>query len=130
MEDPLSDSIKETKRPILLYIIIVVLIIVIIILSILLAIESSDRKEKVDIINPINEKNFLPVTDSFYIDDPENGAYSYHGIGNHLQSEYFKILDVYNMKSTKTRSILTNFKTYQQTSEFSSPCSLIIMILT
>ena len=34
------------------------------------------------------------------------------------------------MKPTSSRAILTNFKTYQQTSEFSSPCSLIIMILT
>ena len=34
-----------------------------------------------------------------------------------------------DMKPNKNRSILTNFKTYQQTSEFSSPCSLIIMIL-
>ena len=34
------------------------------------------------------------------------------------------------MKPTKNRSILTHFKTYQQTSEFTSPCSLIITIMT
>ena len=34
------------------------------------------------------------------------------------------------MQPTANRAILTHFKTYQQTSEFSSPCSLIIMILT
>ena len=33
------------------------------------------------------------------------------------------------MESNKNRTILTHFKTYQQTSEYSSPCSLIIMIL-
>jgi len=144
---PLSIEKEQRKRPIILYLIIVILLIVIIILSILLAIKSSDKTEdkkeeknedkredkkqdqKEDIINPIHEENFIPVEDSFYIDDPDNGAYSYKGIGNHLESEYYKILDVYNMKPNNNRSILTNFKTYQQTSEFSSPCSLIIMIL-
>ena len=137
MDDPLSGEVNKGKKPVILYIIIAVLLVVIIILSILLIIKSSGKKEEKsngnkqeDIINPINEKNFIPVNGSFYEDDEEQGAYSYHGIGNHLDSEYFKILDVYNMKPTKNRSILTNFKTYQQTSEFTSPCSLIIMILT
>ena len=36
---------------------------------------------------------------------------------------------MYNMQQTKNRAILTHFKTYQQTSEFSSLCSFVIMIL-
>ena len=127
---PLSIEKEQRKRPIILYLIIEILLIVIIILSIFLAIKSSDKTEdkkeeknedkkkiknkiKKDIINPIHEENFISVKDSFYIDDPDNGANSYHGIGNHLESKYYKILDVYNMKPNNNRSILTNFKIYQ-----------------
>ena len=127
MEDPLSGVNEQKKRPIILYIIIGILLIIVIVLAILLGVKSKDKKNEIS--NPINKKNIIPVNDSFYTDDIEYGAYSYHDSGNHLDSEYFKILDVYNMKSTKSRAILTKFKTYQQTSEYSSPCSLIIMIL-
>mgnify|MGYP002626353693 FL=1 len=140
MEDPLVKEMPQ-KRPVILYIIIGILLIIIIVLSILLALQLGDKtskenngnkeqeKEK-EIINPVKEDHLIPINESYYIDGPEDGAYSYHGCGNHLDSEYYKILDVYNMEPTKNRAILTHFKTYQQTSEFSSPCSLVIMILT
>lgn len=129
--EPLTGEPENRKRPIILYIIIGVLLIAVIVLSVLLGLKSKNNEEdKKEPFNPINEKYYIPVTDSFYSNDIENGAYSYHGSGNHLDSEYFKILDVYNMKPNSNRSILTHFKTYQQTSEFSSPCSLIIMITT
>jgi hypothetical protein len=137
MEPLFDEKNAPRKRPIILYIIIGILLIVIIVLSILLAIKSSDKgkeapkeEDKKEPFNPIKKDHFIPVNEFFYINDTgEYGAYSYQGIGNHLDSEYFKILDVYNMKSNKNRTILTHFKTYQQTSEYSSPCSLIIMIL-
>lgn len=129
--EPLTGEPENRKRPIILYIIIGVLLIAVIVLSVLLGLKSKNNEEdKKEPFNPINEKNYILVTNSFYLNDIENGAYSYHGSGNHLDSEYFKILDVYNMKPNANRSILTHFKTYQQTSEFSSPCSLIIMITT
>ena len=142
--EPLTGEleIEQRKRPIILYIIIGILIIIVIVLAILLGLKNGEKEKEKDkeqetpkpinpndTINPINEEHFIPINDSFYTNDSEYGAYSYHGEGNHLDSEYFKILDVYNMKPTKSRAILTNFKTYQQTSEYSSPCSLIIMIL-
>ena len=127
--ETLVDS-PQQKKPIILYIIIGVLLIVVIVLSILLVVKSNGKKEeKKEPFNPINQEHFIPVNDSFYKDDPEYGAYSYHGEGTHLDSEYFKILDIYNMQPNKNRAILTHFKTYQQTSEYSSPCSLIIMIM-
>ena len=134
MEEPIIGDTEPPKRPVILYIIIVVLIVIIIILSILLATQSGGKNNKEEnkdkeIVNPIQQDHIIPINESFYIDGPDDGAYSYGGCGNHLDSEYYKILDVYNMKSTQNRAILTHFKTYQQTSEFSSPCSLIIMIL-
>ena len=40
------------------------------------------------------------------------------------------MVDVYNMESNANRTILSKFKTYQQTSEYSAPCACIIMALT
>ena len=139
--EPLLNESEPKKRPVILYIVIGVLLIIIIILGILTGIKFAnneskneekpvEKPEEKQPFNPINQSHFIEVNDSFYTNESEYGAYSYHGCGNHLESEYFKILDVYNMKSNANRSILTNFKTYQQTSEYSSPCSLIIMILT
>ena len=128
--EPLTSESEPQKRPIILYIIIGVLLIVIIVLSIILGITLGREEKKEETFNPIKEDHFIKIKESFYDDDPEYGANSYHGCGNNLNSEYFKILDVYNMKPNANRSILTNFKTYQQTSEYTSPCSLIIMILT
>ena len=126
MEEPIVGDTEPPKRPVILYIIIGILLVIIIILSILLAIQSRNKANK--IVNPVKEDHIIPINESFYIDDLEDGAYSYHGCGNHLDSEY-KILDVYNMQSTQNRAILTHFKTYKQTSEFSSYCSLVVMIL-
>ena len=128
--EPLTGETEQRKRPIILYIIIGVLLIAVIVLSILLAIKSGEKEEKNEVFNPIKEDHFIKITGSFYTDDPDLGANSYHGCGNQLESEYYKIPDIYNMQPTANRAILTHFKTYQQTSEFSSPCSLIIMILT
>ena len=128
--EPLTNESEPQKKPIILYIIIGVLLIVIIVLSIILGITLGREEKKEETFNPIKEDHFIKIKESFYDDDPEYGANSYHGCGNNLNSEYFKILDVYNMKPNANRSILTNFKTYQQTSEYTSPCSLIIMILT
>ena len=50
---------------------------------------------------------------------PDDGADSVERQGDHPDSPYFKAPDFYNMKSTDTLTILTNFKTQQQTSEWS-----------
>ena len=135
--EPLTGESEQRKRPMLLYIIIAVLLIVVIVLSIILAVNSGKNEDSTEgqkqdnaPINPIKNDHIIPVNDSFYSNDTEFGAYQYHGKGNHLDSEYYKILDVYNMESNSHRSILTHFKTYQQTSEYSAPCSLFIMVLT
>lgn len=61
--------------------------------------------------------------------DPEYGADSVERDGDHVDSPYFKSPDFYNMKSTDTLTILTNFKTQQQTSEWSCGVSSALMIL-
>ena len=60
---------------------------------------------------------------------PDDGADSVERQGDHPDSPYFKAPDFYNMKSTDTLTILTNFKTQQQTSEWSCGVSSVLMML-
>jgi len=59
----------------------------------------------------------------------EDGADSVERMGDHPDSPYFKHPDFYNMTSTDTLTILTNFKTYQQTSEWSCGVAAALMVL-
>ena len=66
--------------------------------------------------------------DNVKVEKP-NKALEIQGQLNHFDSPYFKMVDVYNMKSNDNRTILSKFKTYQQTSEYSAHCACIIMTL-
>lgn len=59
----------------------------------------------------------------------EDGADSVERAGDHVNSSYFSTLDYYNMKSNETLTILHNFKTQQQTSEWSCGVSSVLMVL-
>ena len=61
--------------------------------------------------------------------DAENGADSVERNGDHKDSPYFNTLDFYNMESNHTLTILHNFKTQQQTSEWSCGVSSALMIM-
>ena len=61
--------------------------------------------------------------------DEEYGADSVERQGDHQDSPYFTSLDYYNMESTDTLTIISNFKTQQQTSEWSCGISSIVMVL-
>ena len=60
---------------------------------------------------------------------PEDGADSVERLGDHPDSPYFSHLDFYNMASTDTLTILTNFKTIQQSSEWSCGVASALMTL-
>ena len=60
---------------------------------------------------------------------PEDGADSVEREGDHKDSPYFNRLDFYNMESTDTLTILHNFKTLQQTSEWSCGVASALMTL-
>jgi hypothetical protein len=61
--------------------------------------------------------------------DEEYGADSVERDGDHVDSPYFSSLDYYNMESTDTLTILHNFKTQQQTSEWSCGVSASLMVM-
>lgn len=61
---------------------------------------------------------------------PEDGSDSVERQGDHADSIYFAHPDFYNMESTDTLTILTNFQTIQQTSEWSCGVACVLMTLT
>lgn len=60
---------------------------------------------------------------------PEDGADSVERLGDHKNSPYFNTLDFYNMQSNDTLTILHNFKTQQQTTEWSCGVQSALMVL-
>ena len=61
--------------------------------------------------------------------DPEAGADAYERQADHVDSPYYSQLDFYNMESTDSLTILTNFQTYQQTNEYSCGLVSALMVL-
>ena len=59
----------------------------------------------------------------------ESGASAFAGKTNHLNSRYYVFNDYYNMVSDETLHILTHFRTYQQTTEYTcgAACSLMVL---
>ena len=73
-------------------------------------------------------------TDEMKFDDGidlsiEDGADSVERAGDHVNSPYFNTLDFYNMESTDTLTILSHFKTIQQSSEWSCGVASALMVL-
>ena len=60
---------------------------------------------------------------------PEDGADSVEREGDHADSPYFAHPDVYNMESTDALTVLHNFKTQQQTSEWACGVTAALMVL-
>ena len=95
--EPLTSESEPQKRPIILYIIIGVLLIVIIVLSIILGITLGREEKKEETFNPIKEDHFIKIKESFYDDDPEYGANSYHGCGNNFTESLCIISLIYKI---------------------------------
>ena len=59
----------------------------------------------------------------------EEGATAFSGKLNHANSRYYVFNDYYNMKSDETLHILSHFKTYQQTTEYTCGAACALMVL-
>jgi uncharacterized protein YceK len=75
--------------------------------------------------------NFTDEMKIPYAEDmsPEDGADSVERDGDHPDSPYFNDLDFYNLESNDTLTILHNFKTQQQTTEWSCGVSSSLMVI-
>ena len=58
-----------------------------------------------------------------------DGASSFCGVTDHLQSRYYVANDYFHMKSDATLHILSQFQTYQQTTEYTCGAASALMVL-
>lgn len=84
--------------------------------------------------NPTNIQTAENFTDEMKIPhaadiSPEDGADSVERAGDHEDSPYFRHPDFYRMESTDTLTILTGFRTIQQSSEWSCGVACALMVL-
>ena len=59
----------------------------------------------------------------------QNGASAFNGAVDHLQSRYYVANDFFHMKSDATLHILSQFQTYQQTTEYTCGAASALMVL-
>lgn len=90
---------------------------------------NAENAENTDPIT--NAENFSDEMKIPYATDlsPEDGADSVERTGDHENSPYFAHPDVYNLESTDTLTVLHNFKTQQQTSEWACGVTSALMVL-
>jgi len=72
------------------------------------------------------DTNKIPYPQGITLDGPA-GVDRQFDITN---SPYYPTFDFYNMKSTNNLTILSNFKTFQQTTEFTCGPACVVMVLT
>lgn len=75
------------------------------------------------------EKHIIAVPGSMASASDDYGADAYDGWCDNPDSQYFKINDYYNMESDGTLHILSKFKTYEQSTEYSCGPSSAFMVL-
>lgn len=88
------------------------------------------EEETAEVVEAVESGNYtdemkIPYT----VDLDEYGADSVERTGDVVDSPYYYNLDFYNMEDSDTLSIITNFKTQQQTSEWSCGISAMMMVL-
>lgn len=69
---------------------------------------------------------FDPALDTL---EDADGADAFDHALDHADSRYYAINDFYNMTSGDGLHILSNFRTYQQTTEYSCGCAAALMVL-
>jgi hypothetical protein len=75
----------------------------------------------------VEESHVIPYP-AGYITNQE-GSSSFNGIGNVKNSPYFSFQDYYNLESTNTLTILSKYKTYQQTTEITCGPAAALTVL-
>ncbi|KAH0787041.1 Papain-like cysteine protease AvrRpt2 [Histomonas meleagridis] len=102
----------------------VLLLVVDIVLIVCYFVVSKD--EITHVVPPVSHDQVIPITGKYYMDKIEGPAAAQFQY-DHLDSKYYTMHDFYNMKSEGSLKILSNYRTYQQTSELSCGCCCIIM---
>ncbi len=82
-----------------------------------------------DASTTIETKKIKPETIAGEDFDENGGADAYNNAGDNEESRYYKNPDFYNMKSNKELTIIPEFKTIQQTTEWSCGNASALMVL-
>lgn len=80
----------------------------------------------------VRSKNELALAEKTILSEPitkDGGARSTDFAGDHEESPYFKAPDFYNMISNETLTIIPQFKTYQQSTEWSCANATALMVM-
>lgn len=72
----------------------------------------------------------ISYPDNYATHQDDEGADAFNNSLDHPDSRYYVINDYYNMKSDDTLHIISRFKTYQQTTEYSCGCASAFMVLS
>lgn len=75
------------------------------------------------------ERHDISYPDNYTTHQDEEGADSFNNCLDHPDSRYYVINDYYNMKSDDTLHIISQFMTYQQTTEYSCGYASALMVL-
>lgn len=75
------------------------------------------------------QENTIPYPEKYGNEPYREGASAFSGTVDHNQSRYYVANDFFNMKSDATLHILSNFKTYQQTTEYTCGAASALMVL-
>jgi hypothetical protein len=73
------------------------------------------------------ESHVIPYPAGY--DTNSEGASSYHGAGNVSRSPFYSAPDFYNLQSTNTLTMLSHYKTYQQTTEITCGPAAALTVL-
>ena len=100
--------------------------VLILLLTLALAVQAGFASTEVRQVGNYSDEMKIPYGTDL---SPDDGADSVEREGDHKDSPYFSSLDFYNMSSTETLTILHNFATQQQTSEWSCGVTTSLMVL-
>ena len=89
--------------------------------------EQSNSNNLIAGTQKVDEEKTIPYPAGY--DLTTEGASSYANTGDHKDSIYYPQIDVFNMKSDDSLTILSKFKTYQQTTEVTCGPSSALMVL-
>ena len=82
-------------------------------------------QDKPDLSVP--QSSQIPIVGAY--NDTIAGAAGVFGKNNHIPSPYYQEINIFNQKPTKTLLMFNNFKTYQQTSDYTCGPSSALMVL-
>ena len=90
--------------------------------------EAIMEKAKAEIAKGTQER-IIPYPEKYGDCPSQDGASSFDGSADHPQSRYYIANDFFNMKSDATLHILSQFQTYQQTTEYTCGAASALMVL-